>query len=172
MIEAATIFTALKAIGEIAKSFVGIRDAAMIGAKTSELMSKILEVQTFAFEEQLVKKSLSEQIGALEKEILNFKNWEAEKTKYYLRSIGLGAVVYALKDEPMNEGEPFHQICAHCYEKQCKSILQFESVNNAIDCRPHVYYNLVCNNCKSKIQIHTLRNEVEFKYLKPSKAYC
>lgn len=127
MLETATILTSLKTVCEIVRSFAGIKDAAMIDSKTSELQSKILEVQNFALEEQLAKKTLSEKIGSLEKEILDFKNWEAEKTKYYLRNIGLGTVVYTLKDEPMNKGETFHQICSHCYEKQYKSILQFAS---------------------------------------------
>jgi hypothetical protein len=159
---------ALKSIKEFIKDIITTRDIVVIQSKVSELQSKILEAQDIAFTEQEEKFLLSEKIRSLEKEILEFKNWSAEKDKYYLRNFGVGTIVYALKDEPMNKGETFHQICANCYEKQQKSILQFKSRSTSDNSIPQIWYHLFCNNCKSEIQVHTGREKVTFSYLKPS----
>jgi hypothetical protein len=172
MIEtASTLLSAFNGVSEIAKSLIGIRDAAMIDSKIAELMGKILEANSIAFNEQLAKQALSEKISVLEKEILSFKNWETDKTKYYLRNIGGGAFVYALKDEPMNEGETFHQICTNCYEKRQKSILQREARSSKDTTTPIVWYYLFCNNCKNRLQIHNQSEKITFTYLRPAEAF-
>lgn len=168
---ATTFITAFNGIVEIAKSLKGIRDSAIFDSKVSELMGKILEVNNIAFQEQISKQALSEKVGTLEKEILDFKNWEAEKIKYYLHNIGIGTFVYALKDESMNEGETFHQICATCYERKYKSILQYEARKHDDNTVPHVWSYLVCNSCKNKLQIHRQLGKTTFTYLKPSEAF-
>lgn len=169
--EVAALVSSVNSIVEIVNSFKDIAGDAAITTKTSELLTKVVEMQRYAIEAQSAQGTLIKRISELEKEVCNLKNWEMEKGKYYLRDIsGLGTYVYALKDEPINKDEIFHQLCSRCYEKQCKSILQFESRNRDDNAVPRTHYTLTCHNCKDKIQVHKQKESRRFNYLQPEEA--
>lgn len=159
-----TICASFKSIVELLKGFKNFKDTSAIQAATSELMSKVLETQQIAYEEQMIKQNLINNICTLKEKILNFENWEVEKTKYFLDSIG-GAFVYSLRDEPINEGVEFHQICTNCYEEQRKSILQHEP-RGAHDKIISAIYFLVCHNCHSRLPVNVPRKKMSFNHLK------
>ena len=100
-----------------------------------ELQEKILTAQ----EQQT---ALIERISNLEKEMARFEAWEAEKLRYELTDFGGGTFAYLLKEE-MSSGEPSHRICAACYEKHQKSILQSKG-RNAFQ-----QEHWVCPECKT-----------------------
>jgi hypothetical protein len=96
--EIATTIGSLKAAFEIAKSFIGVRDATIIQSKVFELQREILSAQQSALSSQQAQFSLLEQIRDLEEEITRLKAWHREKQKYELKDVGQGAFVYARKE--------------------------------------------------------------------------
>lgn len=126
MIDIATIsgaISSLQAAGDIAKSMIGLRDAAAIQGKVIELQSVILAAQTSALSAQAEQSALLERIRRLEKEVADVKAWDTEKQRYELKEIVSGNFAYALK-EGASPSEPAHKICAKCYQHGKKSILQ------------------------------------------------
>lgn len=140
----ASLFTALKAIKELASSLIEIRDSTIVESKIIELNSMVLDAQDFALSSQSVQHRLSEEISALKKEIMQAKNWAAEKRRYNLKNIK-GVFVYELKKELVDAGEQYHQICANCYENQYKSLLQHEASDKGM--MHKCSYMLVCHKC-------------------------
>lgn len=159
MIEVAptsSALTALTSAVKIAKSIIVSRDTAMVKEKTSELMSKILEAQQFAYESQSNQSRLSEEINLLKKEILAIKNWGEEKEKYFLQKIN-GVFVYSLKDEFINASTVFHQICVNCFENQKN--LSF-NVNTGI---------LLTNHCQRAIFLFAITARLDSQLLQALK---
>jgi hypothetical protein len=115
--------SALKGATDIVKSIIGLHDVQAVQAKVIELNSKILEAQSSAFAANDERAALVEHVRALEKELLRLKTWETEKQRYELKEVS--ADVFAYTPKPgMENGEPFHMLCANCYQRDEKSILQ------------------------------------------------
>jgi seryl-tRNA synthetase len=123
MLAIAQGLNALKAMMDIGKAMVGLRDAAQILEKTVELNQKILSVQTALADAQAEQTTLVQTIGQLEEEIVRLKTWETEKKRYQLTEVAPRTFTYVLKPEMAN-GEPPHWICAACYQNGKISILQ------------------------------------------------
>lgn len=134
----------LQAAADIAKTMIGMRDAALIQSKTIELQSAILAAQSSALTAQSEQFSLIDRIRDLEENVRRMEAWETEKTRYELTDLGDGQFAYALK-EGTQPTEPSHNICANCYNRAEKSILQFESRN------PGRHKVLVCHHCGAEI---------------------
>jgi hypothetical protein len=130
----------------IIKAMVGLRDAAQILEKTVELNQKILTVQTALADEQAEQTSLIQAIREREEETTHLKAWETEKQRYELKELRSGAFAYSLKEEAAS-GEPPHSICASCYERGQKSILQQET---RFPGRASV---AVCHGCGAEIYV-------------------
>lgn len=109
---------AVKAAFDIAKGLKDIDDAARRNTAVIELQEQILSAQQ-------AQSALIERIRDLEKEVAGFAIWETEKKRYKLTDYGGGTFAYELKAEAA-EGEPSHRICAACFQKGHKSILQFD----------------------------------------------
>ena len=109
--------SAFKAMFDLAKRLKGMNDAAVRNTAVIELQEKILTAQS-------EQSTLIERVGALEKEVADLKAWDAEEQRYELTDFGGETFAYVLKPS-MSEGEPSHRICAACYQKRHKSILQF-----------------------------------------------
>ena len=120
----------LQTAGQIAKSFVGIRDAAVIQSKVIELQTEILAAQHAALAAQSDQFTLLQRIRELEEQTAKLEAWEAEKQRYELKDYGGGTFAYELKPEEAR-GEPSHRVCAACYQKGQKSILQFDYETSA-----------------------------------------
>lgn len=120
----------LVAAKDIGKAMIGIRDAAAFNAKLIEFQSKILEANEAAFAAQQERSSLLEEIGKLEAQVAGFEAWEAEKKRYELQDFGGGTFAYVLKADMAN-GEAIHRLCANCYQKNEKSILQCRGNNGS-----------------------------------------
>jgi hypothetical protein len=108
---------AFKAMFDIAKSIKDMNEAAARNAAVMELWEQIFTAQA-RYSEAV------ERIRELETKLANFETWEAEKKRYKLTDFGAGTFAYLLNTEAAN-GEPSHRICATCYQKDRKSILQF-----------------------------------------------
>jgi hypothetical protein len=110
---------ALKTAFDIAKGLKDIDDATRRNAAVIELQEKILAARE-------AQSTLLDRVGELEEEVAGFETWDAEKQRYELKQLARGgaAFAYALKANAQ-PAEPFHCICASCYQKRTKSILQY-----------------------------------------------
>lgn len=141
----AAALSSLKAAKDISQAMVGLRDAAAFQEKRLELNSKILDAQEAAFAAHQERTALLERVSNLEKELADAKAWEAEKQRYELQSVYAGAFAYVLK--PQAQGaEPAHWLCAACYDKGQKSVLQRGAGSHGRGEWPYI-----CPNCKSAI---------------------
>lgn len=140
----AAALSSLKAAKDISQAMLGLRDAAAFQEKRLELQSKILDAQDAAFAAQQERVALLARVSDLENELADAKAWEAEKQRYELKSVQTGAFAYALKPEAQVT-EPPHWLCATCYQKGHKSILQRGAA-------PHQRaWPWSCPSCKSVI---------------------
>lgn len=98
----ASLAGSLKAMGDIAKAMVD---------------------QGSALAAQTHHAAMVEEVRQLKARIAELEAWDRQKERHQLTDHSGGTFAYALK-AGMEAGEPFHRICAHCYEQRRKSILQ------------------------------------------------
>ncbi len=132
--------TGLKTAGDIAKSFLELKSISDIQGKVIELQSAILSAQSSALAAQGEQSLMVQRIRDLEEEVADAKAWKETEQRYQLDEIGKGFFAFSLKEESKG-AEPFHKICANCYQKRKKSILQMQP-QTALGDR---YY---CHECK------------------------
>jgi len=109
--------SALKSAFDMTKAFADMSDAAKRDRLSINLQKEILAAQATQME-------LVEEVSALKAKVAGFDKWEAEKERYQLCQVAVGAFAYVLKKECAG-GEPPHWICAHCYEQRKRFLLQF-----------------------------------------------
>lgn len=120
----ASVMSALKSFKDIAESMVGLRDAQAFQAKRSELQAVVIDAQDSVFALQEERTTLIKRVGELETQVAEIEGWKAEKQRYELKQLSdLGTFAYVLKEEAAG-GEPMHRICATCYQRGKKSLLQ------------------------------------------------
>lgn len=115
----------LKAAKDILQGLNAASTQAAVNEVKLVLGEKLLEAREALSAAHDAHSAALERVGRLEEDLAKLKNWEREKERYQLQSIGNGALIYSLK--PGMEGvEPPHRICAACYQRGQKSILQLE----------------------------------------------
>lgn len=130
---------------EIAKSLLGLRDAAVIQSKVIELQSVILSAQQSALEAQASQSALTDRIRELEEKVARMETWDADNEKYELAAIVPGIFGVRLKQEARDTA-PAHWLCARCYERRIKTVLQFQPV-------PGRMTVVKCTECKSDLLV-------------------
>lgn len=91
----------------------------------SELLNNLIKVQT----EHI---AMQRMIAAIEQEQRQAEQFQAEAVRYRAKRTEQGSFVYELQPAQAN-GEPIHCICAACYNKKIKSILQ-PVAHNTFEC--------------------------------------
>lgn len=131
----------LKAAFDLAKGLKDLKSTASRNAAIIELQEKILTAQT-------AQSDAIDIVRLLEEKVAGFETWETEKNRYELKQlIRTGATfAYALKADAQPH-ETFHCICATCYQRRVKSILQF-SRNLFVGSEEQI---LVCPVCKTEV---------------------
>ena len=138
------VVSPLKTAGETLQKLIELRDLAKFGKPLGELYAQVISAQQGAVAAQTEQFALLERVRQLEKQIADMDTWNCEKQKYELKEVYSGAFAYALKDR--GEGtEPPHWICAACYQKGQKRIIQ----KGAADLGLWLY---VCPSCKAAIR--------------------
>lgn len=122
----AGVMASLNAAVNITKAMKDLSEWSAVQSKVIELQGAILEAQSNIFAANEERSALIEKVGTLEKEVATLKAWEAEKQRYELKELRTGLFAYALKEE-MKGTEPIHELCAECYQKGEKSLLQSET---------------------------------------------
>lgn len=134
-IAASTIGLA-KGATEVAENIKGLVDKPggdNEGAKrlASDLLDRLLRLQM----QQL---ALQDALRNLQEEQRRIDRFQAEAVRYVLTQTEQGSFLYELDPGHAN-GEPAHCICATCYEKRIKSILQ-----------PVAHNTLTCGVCNGR----------------------
>jgi hypothetical protein len=132
--------TSLNAAMNIAKAMISLRDAAAFQSNMIEFQGKIIEAQDGVFAANEERAALIEQVRQLEEKVARLEAWETTKQRYQLTDVGGGQFTYALKVEASTT-EPPHQLCANCFDKGDKSILQTETR------MPGLHTVLFCQRC-------------------------
>jgi hypothetical protein len=128
--------SALKTAFDMAQGLQKIHDAVARDRAVIELQKEILTAQS-------AQAALIEEAGALKKRVAELDAWGAEKERYKLKEVGAGVFAYVPK-EGMDGGEPVHRLCANCYQRGQKSILQ---ATHEMRKGWRVHY---CPHCKSE----------------------
>jgi hypothetical protein len=136
--EAIAGLSAIKTAFDIAKGLKDIDDAARRNAAVIELQEKILAAQA-------AQSALIQTVNDREKELTTLKDWEADKRRYQLAELRAGFVALSLK-QSMQNGDPFHYICADCAANGKKFYLQKHIAGSYYD-------EYRCGGCKSTIGI-------------------
>ena len=145
----AAALSSFDALKNIAKSMIALRDSQALQAKIIEFNEALIDAQTKIFSVNEERSTLIERVRDLEKQVIQLETWDAEKKRYELKAFARGAFAYALKPEAQG-AEPPHQICAACYERGKKSILQRVPSNTArMALGMGATYR--CPECKSEI---------------------
>ncbi|ACA57723.1 TPA: hypothetical protein RQ837_006418 [Pseudomonas aeruginosa] len=132
----------IKAATDITQSMLTLKTDAAVTTKVVELNGVLLGLQSQLNSAHADQTTLTRRIGELEAEIAQFKRWEQEKERYQLHQTEAGGLVYRIKPEVQGT-EPLHYICADCYQKGIKTILQ--------PCFDGCYKALRCHPCKSVV---------------------
>lgn len=122
--EISAALTSLRAAFDLSKAMIGLRDAEAFRSKSIELQSIVLEALEKSIQARESYAAQADRIRALETEVTQLKNWDAEKANYELKNVGWGAVAYMLKPDKRNS-EPPHWLCPTCFSKGQKSFLSF-----------------------------------------------
>jgi len=119
----------LKAAFDIAKGINEIAKSADIQSAVINLQSQILSAQQYALGASERESALKEEIAALKAEVAAAKSWLSERDRYELLDLRKGFFAYVLK--PEEQGVlPYHALCANCFGKAKKSILQINGSTN------------------------------------------
>jgi hypothetical protein len=135
----------LKTASDMVKAFLDVRGAVQEQGKIFELQRVILAAHQSALDAQEAQSALLKRIYDLEQKIADFETWDSEKERYGLIKVGDASVfAYALKDEAKGT-EPFHLLCAKCYQHRKKSILQDTPIS-IVASKPRSTF---CPECKT-----------------------
>lgn len=140
--EIATALTSLKTAFDIAKGINEIAKSADIQSAVIGLQSQILNAQQYAMAAGEREAELKAEIARLESKIQGLQSWAKEQRRYELLDLRRGFYAFVLK-ESEQKGVPVHALCANCFGKGTKSILQ---TNGQINVHQHAWN---CMSCKS-----------------------
>jgi hypothetical protein len=140
--EVAALFASLKGATDIIGGMVAARDLHKFSGDLIELQNKIIAANIGASALQDQVSTLKDQKRDLEDKLREFEGWQRDADRYALKDFGSNTYAYALKPG-MEAGEPSHYLCANCFPKRQKSILQRVT--------PDGFYQ--CHNCSNGYQL-------------------
>lgn len=138
----AGLVTSVRSAVEITKAMKDLSDANLIQTKVFELTREILATQGYAMEAQSAQAELLRRIRELEEEKTKLETWSAEKSRYELREVSTGVYAYTMKPG-MEQGQPFHMLCANCYDNGKRATLQ---ATERLQARRRLH---ACSQCKT-----------------------
>jgi hypothetical protein len=119
----AGLMTSMRSVVEITKAMKDVNDANIIQTKVFELTREIMAAQSCAMEAQMAQSALLERVRSLEEEKARLETWNTDKQRYEFREVSTGVFAYTPKSG-MEDGQPFHMLCANCYDNGKRSSLQ------------------------------------------------
>jgi hypothetical protein len=150
--------SSVRAAGEIAVGMMSLKTTTEVQAKAIELNQKIIEAQHQLFAANATQSALAERIRDLESQLARLQVWDTQKRRYKLATPFPGCVVYALQ-KAMSDGEPAHYLCASCYQRGEKSILQGRTPLQPKAGQGRAYAQYFCTVCKAEATTHWMNIE-------------
>lgn len=144
MTSIAAALGSIKLIGDLVKTAMAARDAQAFKERLSPLLQAIIDAQGAVMEMQQENAALASRIRDLETEIAQFEEWGRERERYALTELDPGSFAYVLKREA-SAGEPTHMLCARCYQRRQKVLLQ--GINSSI-----LGWIFTCPACKTEVR--------------------
>jgi hypothetical protein len=138
-----TALASIKVASELAALVLARRTDAAVKEKAIELQSSIISLQNELLSLQTGYQNALTEKEHLKQELMHMKNWEAEAQKYHLVNFGTGTFAWAIKEDQRGT-QPPHHLCAHCYDRREKSILQRGGFGE----QGWVYH---CSSCSTRI---------------------
>lgn len=111
-----------------------------LSSAVAEVNSKLIDAQHSILSYQISHKALIDRITELEEKLSSKEKFDREISRYKLHKLKSGMLVYIIKPEHEEIGEP-HYICTDCARKGHISL--FQSILNGT--------RLVCDNCKKNV---------------------
>lgn len=133
---------AITSIRKTAQSLSNAREELKVNEVAIHLQGIALDLQSEMMMIQTQYQDALRTCEDLKSKLVQYENWDNEKSRYRLEPIGNNSFVFSLKpDHPAGEQE--HWLCTNCYNQGQKSILQME---------PSGYTRMCCPRCQMKIQ--------------------
>lgn len=110
---------------DLIKANRSLRNFNELVAAVAEVNIELVAAHTALLACQKEQLTLSKRVGELEQEAVKLKNWDRERERYQLTEITTGVFAYGLKPG-METSEPSHHLCANCFAKYEKAILQID----------------------------------------------
>lgn len=123
--EIAGAVASIRLLMDVIKANKALANYNELVAAVSEVNADLISAQAAAVTSQRNEMMLTEQVRELKQKIVTLENWEREAERYALGEVAPHVFAYCLKPS-MENGEPPHKLCANCYGKREKSILQAE----------------------------------------------
>jgi hypothetical protein len=142
----AGLITSMNAVVNITKAMKDVHDANVIQTKVFELTREVMSAQGCALQAQMAQTELLDRLRQLEEEKSKLEEWSAEKSRYELREVATGVYAYTMK-AGKERGQPFHMLCANCYDGGSRSVLQR---TEELQARRRVH---ACPKCNSRYVI-------------------
>ena len=137
--------------GLIGGSLSGVKSGTEIAKDIRDLVSKPdpdlseIKVRLVGLIDQLLhakeaQMAIQDALLELQREQLRLDRFAQEATRYQLANTDMGGLVYSLKPDDQS-GEPPHDLCASCFQRGQKSILQRVGFNTlgCTQCNERVY---------------------------------
>lgn len=121
--ETISAITGIKVAMDIAKGVSSLKNETEINQAVIDIQRALLDAQAGAFEDRQAIAQLTEEIYDLKKQLVAKADWKQERERYVLTESEKGTFFYQLKGD-FADGEVLHKLCATCFEKGGKSILQ------------------------------------------------
>jgi hypothetical protein len=136
--EPSSIIKTLGSVAQAVTKLVNIIKDTEARQVAIELQGVILSLQNELLSMQSEHNELLKTKNELEKELMNFKDWEKTKSQYELKELIPGMFVYSYKKSD-GASEPPHWLCTNCYNDGKKSILQLSTSS----------FHYFCPKCKT-----------------------
>lgn len=120
--EIAAALTALSVSKDIAKSLIEIKDETKRNQVVIEFQSSLLDLQQNLFAANAEHEKLIDVKNQIERELMEYKDWEKEKKKYQLQKLREGLFVYSYK-KANSDPTPDHWLCPYCFDKRKKNLI-------------------------------------------------
>ncbi len=144
------VTAAIQSIGvlkTLVTAAIGLKNHNEFLVAISDANSKLMAAHSAALAAQEKEFSFAKRISELEQKIVQLENWESEAKRYQLKEVTVGVFAYVLKPG-MEFGEPPHMLCANCFSKRQKGILQL---------RDQIINDYTCHNCNAHVHIRKPR---------------
>lgn len=136
----------LKTAFDLTKALLDVKGAVEVQGKVFELQRVILAAQSDVFAANQAQAALVNEVSALKAQIAELEAWDREKARYQLTEVSPRVVAYTIK-ETERGAEPFHMLCAGCFEDRKKGFLQ---ATQELRMRRRVHR---CSRCKDEVEL-------------------